>query len=105
MLASSALLFAGGKRTTQRAIDVSRPYREQLRTEEDPAVLLLLCAADLAERGAPFPLSAACEALGIPVGIDAITAALSLRDVGALYGADWNVSTYLEAAYRLMESA
>jgi hypothetical protein len=86
-----------------RAIDRARPYREPVRTEEDPAVEILLCAADLAHCGVEFALSAAVEALGLSFTVIAMEAALAAREVGALYGESMCADAFLEAAYRLME--
>lgn len=88
----------------ERMLDSVRPYREPIRTEDDPVVELLLCAADLARRGMEFGLSAAVEALDINYSMTALEAALAAREVGALYGKSMSADAYLEAAYRLMES-
>jgi hypothetical protein len=86
-----------------RMIDRARPYREPVRTEDDPSVELLLCAADLAVRGVAFALTAAVEALGLQFTEPALDAAFAAREVGALYGESMSADAYLEAAYRLME--
>lgn len=96
--------YGNRRRSIMRDIDRERAYREPVRTEEDPSVELLLCAADMATRGVEFPLTAAAEALELLGSIEALHAALSLREVGGLYGREWGAPTYVEAAYRLMEA-
>jgi hypothetical protein len=78
--------------------------------ETDPSVELLLCASDLARRGARFPLAAAVDALGLsPPGSSVrfapcvFVAAVEAREVGSLYGDSMSADAFLEAAYRLME--
>lgn len=87
----------------ERYLDIVRPVREHVRTEDDPVVELLLCASDLARRGVGFALTAAVELLDCSFTTTAMEAALTAREVGSLYGESMGADAYLEAAYRVME--
>lgn len=102
-LAGVSSHYGNRRHTVTRALDCTRSHREPVRTEDDPAVELLLCASDLARRGVDFALTAAVEALGLAFTDAALDAALAAREVGALYGESMSADAYLEAAYRLME--
>lgn len=75
---------------------------------EMPIVELLLCAAELAERGAAFGLTEACDWLGIRAADQselALVASYEARAVAIELGTDGEIgaSEYLEAAYRVAE--
>lgn len=82
------------------------PYFDDLtRLPLPPIIELLLCAADLAERGASFGLTEAVEWLGLAYSELALVASYEARAVAIELHTDGDIGTreYLEAAYRVAE--